>query len=432
MFMPNIATGSALLLSTLLFAPHLLGESALSAEKLQTGTGQSPTTALFDEQDLGPEAEFDQSRLEATFAASHYTERILEIETREGPFSPFLSEHLVGLGMAYSKLGQEEEALQVYQRALLINRSNRGLHNLGQQPILERIIETHETLGRHEALNNNYNYLLWLYQRNYDRDDPTLLPTLVRVAAWKLKAFAREPTENAIDHLFDAEKLFNQSLEIIQANPQMEPLVARDYLYAIAKANFGVGFFASSYKIGRDALQANIDLHQVNKDLSKTSMAEAYALLGDWEMRFNKRGSAAKNYRSAYQLLSQGEQPNLEALQRLFGEPRSLVRLNVPEAAGQDPSTVSANREGSDSNSEFRLAQIEQLVTEDTDFVLAEFDVSSSGRVSDLDILETNPKDNVTFRRNVRQMILNVPFRPRLENGEPIDTDDFVMLYRFE
>mgnify|MGYP006427008691 CR=1 FL=1 len=429
MFRQNIATGSAVLFSTLLLTPPLLGEPAQFGEKSEAGTGKSQITAVLGERD--PEAQPGQNRFEATFTASRYTERILEIETEEGPFSPSLSEHLVGLGMAYSELDQEEEALQAYQRALLINRSNQGLHNLGQKPILERIIEAHETLGRHEALNDNYNYLLWLYRRNYDREDPKLLPALIRVAAWKLKAFAREPDESSIDHLFDAEQLFKQSIDIVQANPEMDPLTAREHLYEVAKANYGAGFFANSYRIGRDALQTLIDLHQENKDLPKTSLAEAYALLGDWELRFNKRGSAAENYRSAYQLLSQ-DGPNREAMQRLFGEPRSLVYLKVPELAGQDQPTAPPQEEGSDSDSEFRLAQLEQLVTEDTDFVLAEFDVSSSGRVSDLDILEANPKDNVTFRRNVRQMILNVPFRPRLENGEPIDTDDFVMLYRFE
>ena len=429
MFTLNIATGSAVLLSTLLFTPPLLGDPARSVEKSETSLRKPQITAFLDEPGL--EAGPDQNRLQATFAASHYTERILEIETEQGPFNPSLSEHLVGLGMAYSELGQKEEALQAYRRALLINRSNHGLHNLGQRPILERIIDTQKTLGRHKALNNNHNYLLWLYRRNYDRDDPKLLPALVRVAAWKLKAFAREPTENSIDHLFDAEQLFKQSIDIIQANPQMDPLAAREHLYEVAKVNFGAGFFASSYEIGRDSLQAIINLHQENKDLPEMSLAEAYALLGDWELRFNKRGSAIKNYRSAYQLLSQNE-PNFEAMQRLFGEPRSLVRLNVPEAAGRDQPIASPDEEDSDSNSEFSLTQIEQLVTKETDFVLAEFDVSSSGRVSDLDILEANPKDNVTFRRNVRQMILNVPFRPRFENGEPIDTDDFVMLYRFE
>ena len=447
---------------TILFAAPLLGEAGLPAKKVGAGTQDSEYTALTAEQTPqtnhpvipDPEepnleepnleepnleepnlTESSPERLETIRAVSQYTDKVLQLEFDEGAYSQLLSEHLLGLGDAHTKLGNHEEALQAYQRALLINRSNQGLHNLGQKPILERLMATHEALGNHEGLDDNYNYLLWLGRRNYDSDKPSLLPTLIRVAAWKLEAFAIEPTQSSVDQLFEAKALFDQSLKIIENNPQMDDLKAIDHLYDIARENFSAGFFVASYNIGRDALQKIIDMHYANEELSRESLAEAWALMGDWELGFNKRGSATESYRTAYQLLSEDEQ-NFDAINRLFGQPRSLTSLGVPKMTTQLQQRISSDDQGSgspaDNSSLDGLIYIDQLINKNTEFVLAEFDVTSSGRVSNVDILRANPKDNVTFRRSARERISRVPFRPRLEDGKPVHTDNFVMLYKFQ
>jgi len=426
-------------LPTLLLAPHLLGDTGLPARNVTTDPQTAEQTPQTDHQkEPAPEgldqAGPSQERLEASWAISQYKDRILQLETEEGAYSPALSEHLLGLGESYSKLGNHEKALQAYQRALLINRSNQGLHDLGQKPVLERIIETQKALGGDEVLNNNYDYLLWLYRRNYDSDDPQLLAPLIRVASWKLEAFARVPSQENVDYLYEAEELFDQSLHIIEANPGMDERTAIDHLYDIAQQNFTAGFFVSSYQIGREALQKIIDLHDQNEALSNTSLAEAWALLGDWEMSFHKRGSATESYRKAYQILNE-DGSSLQAISRLFGKPRSLNQLDVPTKPSPHEDIILSDRE--DASSEMNAGNksdavyIDQLINENTEFILAEFDVNSSGRVSDLEIIRANPENDVSFRRNARERILGVPFRPRLENGELVDTQDFVMLYRF-
>ena len=65
-------------------------------------------------------------------------------------------------------------------------------------------------------------------------------------------------------------------------------------------------------------------------------------------------------------------------------------------------------------------------------YVLVEFDVTRYGAVRDLKILESNPTSNVRFRRMARNTINSTPFRPRLDNGQPITTENVKMIYRFQ
>lgn len=379
--------------------------------------------------------ESDQPGLEASRAISQYTDSIRRLENEQGAYSPALSEQLIGLGDAYSKLSDHEQALQAYQRALLISRSQQGLHDLGQKPYLERIIEAQRALGRDEGLDNSHDYLLWLHRRNYDSGDPELLPALIRVASWKLEAFARNPSPENVDALFEAEELFEQSLHIVDSNPGMDKQKAIGHLYDIAESNFTAGFFVSSYQIGRNALRKIIDIHHESQALSATSLAEAWVLLGDWEMSFHNRGAATESYRNAYQILS-GEKPNRKVISQLFEEPKSLTALDVPTKPTPFEQITIASRDDSGSNPDADKSSgsvhIDQLVNSDTEFVLAEFDVSPSGRVRNLEIIQSNPEDDVSFRRDARERILRVPFRPRLESGELVHTEDFVMLYRFQ
>jgi len=429
----------------LLWAPDLSGETALPAPKEPANTQGSGDASLTTERPpetapsivSGPSEsalkESDQPGFEASRAISQYTESIRQLEVEQGAYSPALSEQLIGLGDAYSKLGNHEQALHAYQRAFLISRSQQGLHDMGQTPFLERVIEAQKALGRDEGLDNSHDYLLWLNRRNYDSGDPKLLPALIRVASWKLEAFARDPGESSVDHIFEAKALFEQALDIVEASPDMDDQVAIDYLYDIAQQNFNAGFFVDSYKIGRAALQKIIALHEKNQALPRTSLAEAWALLGDWELSFNKSGSAAESYRNAYRVLGGGgSRP--EFVNRLFGKPRSLTLLDVPTKPTPYEQIILSGRENSSSSQsddESGAVHINQLIDENTEFVLAEFDVSASGRVRDLEIIKISPEDDVSFRRNARERILRVPFRPRLENGELVHTEDFVMLYRF-
>ena len=94
-------------------------------------------------------------------------------------------------------------------------------------------------------------------------------------------------------------------------------------------------------------------------------------------------------------------------IDRLFGQPRSLPAIKLS----------TQNRD--------------ELIPEDPFFVLASFDVSPSGKAQNIRILDSKPKDNVSYLRRAKRSIASTKFRPRYENGEPVKTTGVNLRYVF-
>jgi len=467
------------------------GQLALPAGNAGSDT-RAPKPEAPKSQDVGGEqAGLSRERQEATRAISWYNEKIMEVETEEGAYSDALSELLLGLGDAYTQLNNHAMAAESYNRALQVYRVNKGLYDLGQMPLLERLLKVNATLNNHEELENHYDYLLWLHRRNYDDQDPNLLPALIRVASWKLEAYAANPGEGRVRHLYEADDLFDQAINILDKPADLESSTAIKFLFDIAEANVKAQYFIDSAGFVEDALRAIIAIHERHPELPKASLAQAWVLLGDWQMSLRDSGDAIEHYQQAYQTLGKNA-VSPDVIQRLFAQPRAIHTLDTPgilERMGfgffhqQDFSTRSgfttynqfSSRSGvSDFNQLLRRNKLsshgtftfsgrsdfygsnslserwissevipngrrqlnevdaQQLNLGNTEYVLAELDVSESGRAKNIDILEAKPADSVRFRRDARERISELPFRPRLDKGEPVETKDLVMLFRFE
>ncbi len=421
---------------------------------------------------------------------ARYNQRIQDLEIENGVYNNDLGEELVGLGLAYAGAGEYQPALEAYTRALQINRINNGLHSLNQLPILERTIETNTVLENYADLTANHDYLLWLYMRNYDSNDPQLLPVLFRVAHWNLDAYEVMQRPESVGNLIKAANLFHQAIHIIESTGKPDDPRIINALYGIANANFkfvepfgvipnidaffsgtttpllpsnferdirgssfarnrhsnihynqdrltqilqnqenSVSLVRDSYRSGRNALQRIIEIHEQNPDLPKISHAYALTHLGDWYLRFNKRNSAISSYAQAYQMLQ--EDHDEKTIERLFGRPHSLDALGIPAEFTQGLGLQSFASEAITGEADSTLVRPADLDLENSQFILVEFDVTEYGSVRNFEILASNPEDSVSFRRMARSKITNTPFRPRLENGKPVKTDDVKILYRF-
>jgi len=434
-----------------------------------------------------------QAELEASII--QYADRVLKLEIENGAYNNDLSEALAGLGLSYSSAGKHKEALNVYNRALHIKRVNDGLQNLSQVPILELVIQANTELGDYKNLANNYGYLLWVYNRNYEYDDPELIPLLQRLANWHLEAYEQTTPPDSAGHIIMASNLFSRTIEIIEANqgPYSPQLISP--LYGIVTANFKLiepfGFIPNidsfmggkinpllpsdfnrnnpasnfarnshaalnydhehlnrllsdqknsasliqnSYRSGRNALERIVDIHNKNPDLPRVSHALAHTHLADWYLRFYKRSNAIANYEVAYQLMA-AEGYATEGERGFFGYPRSLDRFRNPQILKQQDTqpenfSKAVSIKYSSGIEDGQGGEAEP--TSGKSFVLAQFNVSEFGVVRNLDIIESDPADNVRFRRMARYIISATPFRPRLENGKPTATENVKMLYRFE
>ncbi|NNE37969.1 MAG: hypothetical protein HKN08_06655 [Gammaproteobacteria bacterium] len=466
-------------------------DSDMPESSTQSSDDTGPEGLLSEMPEIQEPEQLTPEEMEIQRTANQYLDRILELEAESGAYNNALVEQLSSLGLAYNNLGNHTYALDVFNRALHINRVNEGLHNINQLPILDQIIKTNTALNDYDALNKNHGYMVWVYGRNYDGDDLKLAEAYSRAANWQIDAFDITPPPDSLKHLIMAANYFSKSTDIVERakGPDAPELI--NSLYGIVNANFKLvepyGFvpnidtfisgklypmmpsnfdseFSNSpyprnpyraldyspdhlsrivqeekytfslvqnaYKSGRNALIRIIEIYENNPDLPRISYAYALTHMGDWYLRFYKRSFAVENYQKAYQTLIATEYGN-EAIEALFSRPRSLGNFEYePEFEFERHKVVSAVELTDEEKDEMLDEVIDELG--ETKFALVEFNISRYGAVRNLSILASNPPDSVRFRRMARATVNSTPFRPRLENGQPITTENVKMLYRFQ
>ncbi|MCP4508489.1 MAG: hypothetical protein GY826_19125 [Fuerstiella sp.] len=67
----------------------------------------------------------------------------------------------------------------------------------------------------------------------------------------------------------------------------------------------------------------------------------------------------------------------------------------------------------------------------DADYVVAEFDLSRTGRARNIQIVDSSPADDNDFRRQAKRAISKDRFRPRLEGGIPIKASGVSLKYAY-
>jgi tetratricopeptide (TPR) repeat protein len=469
-------------------AEDILSEEILPAET--DATDQEIVSSYSKEETvLGNEGVSPEEMLMLE-SISRYSERVLQLEVENGVYNYELVEELVGLGQAYSSMGNYPEALALYNRALHINRVNEGLHNINQLPIVELIIEVNTAIKDYKNLSDNFGYLLWVYSRNFENNDLELVPAYMRAADWHIKAYEMAEHPESLRHLIMSANFYSKAVDIVEKAKGSDDPELIDPLYGIVNANFKLvepyGFVAdidtfisgklnplipsnfnsefdtndfsrnpytaldynrehlsrliqdqkysfsliqNAYKSGRNALIRIIEIHKKNPELPELSHAYAHTHTADWYLRFYKRSLAMEHYQQAYQILSQTDFYE-DTKKELFSRPRSLGNFQPPIEFEIERIRVLSAEEVTDEQ-DARIPD-ENASNDQDKYVLVEFDVTRYGAVRDLRILESNPKNNVRFRRMARNTINSTPFRPRLDNGQPINTENVKMIYRFQ
>lgn len=366
--------------------------------------------------------------------ARNYLNAIEDIESDYGAYDLQLSQHLAGLGQQYQNLGEHLEAVEVFKRAMHIQRVNLGLYDMGQVPLLENLIESQIALGEWEDANERYQYLYWLHRRNYGNDDPRMLPIITKLSNWHLNAYALNVNGGLFYHLINAHNLYQIAADIVSntyGNNDLrliEPLrglTASNYFLATYQAEnqnkLSVSngsmpaseeerarlhqYIMNSYNSGRSAINRMVDVYANNPDAPPAADLRAQVALGDWYLLFGKWHSAMEIYKDTYRKIS-GDSYDPALVEELFGKPVALPDLPLLEAG--TGSGINANN-----------------------FVLTQFNVNSYGRATNIKILDAQPAEDNRMVTRVRRTLKQSKFRPRFENGEAVDTVGITHRYLF-
>ena len=392
-----------------------------------------------------------------------YLDEISEQEKSHGAMDPQLGEQLLGLGLLYKNQGQYDKASEVLQRSLQIKRVNTGLQSMAQIPVLEALIDSNDAAGNWDELDTNYHLLLWVTQRNLEPGDPRMLAIYERLGKWELRALAGGLLKESPEHtLSDLSEMYQSTIKLMRTlygekDPRLvKPLRMNSLIgYQLARltldtplesfegtggtaiqyqlvcreritpwgiqpvcSNVAVdnpGYYTSKqaertntvmkyvYQTGK-ALRQIAEIQNLNLSASNYDRARSFVDLGDWYFINNRRTAAFNAYKSAYEFLKNtSSAPRDIAL--LFGKP---VRIPIVDLGmGTGKTTAGDNV--------------------DEAYVTLSFTVTVRGQARNIKVVDESNPDNIQARINAKKLVSSTLFRPRIVDGDPVDTQNTVL-----
>jgi hypothetical protein len=348
-------------------------------------------------------------------AALRLLRQIQQLQNQHGTLSIEQLPPLIELGELYSH-GRCEDALEILDLALDVSRRNEGLLNPHQLEIYTPLINCYITLDRPADVRNAQQYVLLINETRYGKQDPELLPALEQIARRYEEAglylSARRLQQRALD-IAEATSGKND-LSLVTPLRGMARAFRLEYKYGLAapdvaelsgeydlasSASFQDRFNVRLDSLGRRSLERAVTILRAHANSSsraadRTQYLDTLLELADWYQICDQR-RADKTYRALWQELSgDGRTEVLDSVEALFVQPKSggqLLRRPPP-----DPDRY-------------------QQYTVDLDYT-----VTRDGVAKDITVTESNaPKD---LEHRAVEALKQTQFRPRYENGEPVET----------
>lgn len=369
-----------------------------------------------------------------------FQETISTLESEQGAYNPALGQALLELGYLYRNQGDFLNAGPTFEKALHISRANKGLHELSQVEIVELLIDTYSELQNWSDLDRNLHYLFWLYRRNYSEEDDRLLPIIERVSRWYMRAYHLHTGGEALAYMVKADDLFDKALSIIISEHGEEAKQLPAILSAAATVNYQIAndvndafrmshrdirqamipnkrptpylneiavrdyYFDQSFHKGKRHLARIISIYEAGLPDTAQDYAQALVYMGDYYLSLKRKWNAMKNYEKAYTTLIE-HNVDKEGIDVIFGQPRQV-----------EPFIIPGN---------------EVPVKADSPYADVVFNVPSNGWPRDIVITATHPLSDTNLRVRAKHAIAATRFRPRFENGKPVDSTGVALRYVF-
>jgi tetratricopeptide (TPR) repeat protein len=333
------------------------------------------------------------------------------VEDSGGGADRALLRPLHGLGATYFATGQYEDASLILKRALDLSRNLDGLFNLEQMSILDPLIASLVALDRHDDAERAFDYSIRVAEAAYGKTDLHILRPLDRSAHWH-ERMGRYTT---------ARILYARALQIAEQQGgsgsirTVEPLEGIARTYRLEYVNGGEPgtsqavadpfapapeldpAVANSQRLNPDGERAILlALRAIEKAQPVDHMRRGAALveLGDWYMSGGMLSTALQAYREAWRDLEQGG---------------STAALAAPRQLAYRPPSTSVTRANGDHDNM------------DEHFVEASFTVTKDGHTTDITTSDADATESQ--QKAVLSAIRKSRYAPRLENGEPADTE---------
>ena len=381
----------------------------------------------------------EQSGARQQEAIARYEARIAGLEAAEGPHAEELIEARRSLGLLLQQAGEHGRAVKALQGALQSIRVNEGLYSMSQIPIVEAIIDSHVALSARSELRRNYEYLFWLYQRNYGDGNVGLVPVIKRIGRWYFDLYNFSPPNTTVEPLIAADDLYSRALGMLEDDALLRDRV--DILYKVAVINHHVAedvqdpmlshreireamiphgrptpylnetavrqYYADqSFYKGKRSLKRIVEDYEANLPGAITEYARALVFMGDWLTVQRRVIEGSRMYRKAWAALAEHDAPPALA-DELFGEPQPIEQLPIP---GEEEPEAGA----------------------DSYYADALLDVPESGWPRNIRIQAIHPPEETSLLKRAERGIAATRYRPRYRNGQPVATTDVPLRFIFK
>ncbi|NND67159.1 MAG: hypothetical protein HKN19_06190 [Halioglobus sp.] len=355
---------------------------------------------------------------------------IRELESREGAYGATLPESLLSLGLLLQQRGRHKDAMHLFKRGVHLVRINQGLNSSAQIPLLRGQIQSHIAAGDYALADERQEYLYRVQTHNFQAGKE-LTAAYLQHARWQLDAFVLQLDKRGHVRLMNTSEYYSRARDEVSTregptSPNLyEPLIGllrTQYLiqgYVIDSSELSSSSAPNLSQERYRYARYRLDTDDVARDsiarlgrLKRGTMnpqvrqLAASIMLSDWLLWTGARQEAMAGYRATLEELSA-----LPAAQTLVAE-LELEPTPLPDLGELHglPETVDEGGE---------------------DVVELSFDVTDSGRVINLERLDSNDALNGKANRLMR-LLRRTPFRPRFEGAQPVPTTNLARNFRIE
>ncbi|MEO0616899.1 MAG: hypothetical protein AAFY69_12280 [Pseudomonadota bacterium] len=319
--------------------------------------------------------------------------------------APGLVNPLIGLASALEAADEEEAAIATYERAIHITHVNEGPDTLSQVPLIDALSVLYEDIGEWRESRRMHDQRYRIVQRRYEAGDDALVDALEYRASW-----ARRVDNDALASLCYTQITQGLAERFGDDDPRLiDPLMK----FATVSLGRETGRYARTEQgLLSEARRA---IGRAERIARQSGDAEVLARMlvhkGDWMQYVGSARGASDSYNEAWSLMDAA--PELAPLKgELFGQAVAIYEAPMYEIYG--------NAGEVDNDPRFYP---------DEGFVTVNYSVDASGKVFDIDLVDSKPaglRDVYVYRRLGAYV-----FRPRFVDGKPIAQDGFTFRHDF-
>ena len=341
----------------------------------------------------------------------NYTAAIGIVERIDDRLSPNLINPLRGLGAAQLASGRPDLARDSYDRAVHISHVNEGPHNIEQIEVLQSLAETYLAVGESDEAADIQKRIFYLQARNVDERSLDMIPALKTRAEWQRRMLMLEPERYT----------WRRIIGILEGEHGKESLELIEPLTELAKSYLVVGYLAdvpyvdsSTVASGEIYLKRAVRITEKNESATWQDRMGALLQLADYYMVTDRSNRGHRVYREVWDLLSE-DSGRLPVRARELEQAKPLNDIRPPRMFGGDPSIpVMTDPPG------FDLATVKIA-----------YSVTTRGHATDIRVVEADPPGLQEMYETVGREIRRAIWRPRMLEGEVVQTDDVTFDHKF-